>query len=69
MMKTFLNVIPQHFIRTEISRIIKHIQTFGDALKTFAISKITIAIVIILDNKMNFTAIMISQKTNQPMQY
>ena len=41
-MKMFLNII-QYFIRTEIRRIIKHIQTSGAALKNIAI-----AIVIIL---------------------
>ena len=49
--------------------IIKNIKTFGAALTTLSISKVAIAIVIILDNKMDFTAIMIPQKTNQPMQY
>ena len=47
-MEIFLNIIPQHFIRTEIRGIIKHIQTFGAALKTFEISKIAISIVIIV---------------------
>ena len=32
-------------------------------------SKIAMAIVISLDNKIDFTATMIPQKTNQPMQY
>ena len=32
-MEIFLNIIPQHFIRTENRRIIKHVQTFGAALK------------------------------------
>ena len=69
MMEIVLNIIPQHFIHTEMKEIIKNIQTFAAALKKFVISKIGIAIVIILDNKMDFTAIMIPQKTNQPMQY
>ena len=64
MIEIFFNIIP-HFICTEIRRIIKHIQTFGAALKTFSISKI--AIVIILDNKMDFTAAIIPQKPNQLM--
>ena len=38
-MEIFLNIIPQHFIRTEIRRIIKHIQRFGAALKTFCNNK------------------------------
>ena len=33
MIEIFLNIIPQHLIRTGIRRIIKHIQTFGVALK------------------------------------
>lgn len=32
-------------------------------------SKIAMAIMISLDNKIDFTATMITQKTNQPMQY
>ena len=32
-MEIFLNIIPQHFTRTEIRRIIKYIQTIGAALK------------------------------------
>ena len=67
MMEIFFDIIPQHLIRIEIRRIIKHIQTFGAALKTFAIPKIALAVII--DNKMDFLAIMISQKTNQPMLY
>ena len=60
MMKIILNVLPQHFIPNEIRRVIKHIQTFGAALKN------CFAIVLIFDNKMDFTAIMIPQKINQP---
>ena len=66
MMERFLNIIPQHLIRTEIRRIntFKHSEL---PWKTFAISKIAIAI--IFYNKMDFTAIMVLQKTNQPMLY
>ena len=31
-MEIFLIIVPQHFPRTEIRRIIKHIQIFGAAL-------------------------------------
>ena len=33
MIEIFLNIIPQHFIRTEIRRIVKYIQTIGAAFK------------------------------------
>ena len=32
-MEILLNITPQHFICTEIRRIIKHIKTFGTVLK------------------------------------
>ena len=47
-MEIFVNIIPQHFIRTKNRRIIKYIQTFGAALKKFAILKIATAIAIIV---------------------
>ena len=64
MREMFLSIIQLRFICTEITTNIKNIQTFRVALK-----KIVIAFVIILANKMEFTAIMIQQKINQPMQY
>ena len=66
-MEIFLNIIPQHLIHIEIRRIVKYIQTFGTVLKN--ICKIKIAIAVFIDNKMDFIAIMTSQKTNQPMPY
>ena len=33
MMEIVLNIIPQHFIHTEMKGVIKNIQTFGAALK------------------------------------
>ena len=67
-MEIFLNIIPQHFIRTEIRRIIKYIQTIGAALKKFfQYQKLLLLLFQIM--KWVFTAIMIPQKTNQPMQY
>ena len=64
MREMFLSIIQLRFICTEIRTNIKNTQTLGAALK-----KIVIAFVIILANKMEFTAIMIQQKINQPMQY
>ena len=65
MMEIFLNIIPQRFIRTENRRIIKHIQTFGAALKNICNIKNCYCYCDYCD----FTAITIPQKTNQPMQY
>ena len=66
MMEIFLNIIPQHLICTEIRWISKHIQTFGAALKNFCNIKNCYCWYF---NKMDFTAIMVAQKTNQPILY
>ena len=65
MMEIFLNIIPPHFIRTEIRRIIKDIQKFGAALKNIC----NIQNCHCYRDYCDFTAIMIPQKTNQPIQY
>ena len=64
MMEIFLYIIPQRFICTENRRIIKHIQTFGAALKNIC----NIINCNCYCDYCDFTAIMIPQKTNQPMQ-
>ena len=64
-MEIFLNIIPQHFICTEIRRIIKHIQRFGAALKNICNIKNCYC----YHDYCEFTAIMSPQKTNQPIQY
>ena len=71
MMEIFLDIMPQYYIRTEIRRIIQSTFKYFERCcfkKTVAISKIAIAIVIILDTKMNLIAKTIPQKTHQPMQ-
>ena len=64
MTEIFLNIIPR-FIRTENKRIVKHIQTFGAAFKNISNIKNCYCYCDYCD----FTAIMIPQKSNQPMQY
>ena len=64
-MEVFLNIIPQCFIRTENRRTIKHIQTFEGVLKNVCNVKNCYCYCDYCD----FTATMIPQKTNQPIQY
>ena len=64
-MEIFVNIIPQHFVRTKNRRIIKYIQTFGAAFKKICNIKNCYCYCDCCD----FTAIMIPQKTYQPMQY
>ena len=60
MMEIFLNIIPHHSICTEIRRIVKHVQILGAALKNTKNCYCDYC---------DFTAIMISQKTDHPIQY
>ena len=65
MTEPFLNIVPKHFTRTEITRIIKHIRIFRAALKNICNTKNCYCHCDFCD----FTSIMIPQKTNQPIQY
>ena len=67
-MEIFLNILPQHFIRTEIRGIIKHIQTFGAGSKSICNIKNCYCHCDCF-RTIIFTAIMILETTYQPMQY
>ena len=67
-MEIFLNILPHHFIRTEIRGIIKHIQTFGAGSKSICNIKNCYCHCDYF-RTIIFTAIMIPETTYQPTQY